>query len=705
MKSLRLFICCLIVFSNTENLYSQQISFSSMGGPYGGSLGDIVFTSTGEFYVSAYYFYNKGVFKSTDNGVNWQYIIPDTAMPWLDYFAMGVNQYDDVFAGTNGGGIYKSSDSGETWSRLIAYHRPECWAIAFNDSDHVFAGDGDNGGVLKSIDNGATWTQVLPNSVAPLAIEINEEGIIFIGTRDNFYKSTNNGDDWISCYQGLDNQIIASILTYSSSEIYVGTGYSTSGNGVYYSSNLGNTWEQKGLNGKIVYSLTSDQFGNIYASTNNEGIYKSLDQGETWRQINQGLKNFDIFRIQMTPDNMLFACSESEGGIYKSIDYGESWQIIGMVAGTMWQGVITELGNIYAATDGGVQKYNSSSGSWSAFGLNKVKSNIIDKDGVLFAGTRWNGVYASYDDGNTWNLTAPIGGTGTELFTMALYPDNSLLLGTNDFIKRSTDKGTSWTTINTQLPSSIIGNLHVTTDGKIYASSGTNLCKTNDVESDFIIIRDSLYLPQRNGMAPGNNGLLFLTDIYFNPGIFKSTDYGFSWQKISDKLASSISVFDDNYIVTGHDNGEIMFSFDQGETFLTVSEELPANSTIYWSQIDPYGYLYCAASGFGLFRSNTIVTSVGSQDISEPISFSLKQNYPNPFNSSTNIKYTISQSGRVTLTVYDIMGRVVSVLLDRYQEAGSYDVIFQPKDLASGIYFYTLTSGNFMSTKKLILLK
>jgi len=87
------------------------------------------------------------------------------------------------------------------------------------------------------------------------------------------------------------------------------------------------------------------------------------------------------------------------------------------------------------------------------------------------------------------------------------------------------------------------------------------------------------------------------------------------------------------------------------------------------------------------------------------INYQLEQNYPNPFNSTTNIKYTIPQSGRVTVIVYDIMGRVVALLLDRYQDAGSYDVIFQPKDFASGIYFYTLTSGNFTATKKLILLK
>jgi outer membrane protein assembly factor BamB len=98
------------------------------------------------------------------------------------------------------------------------------------------------------------------------------------------------------------------------------------------------------------------------------------------------------------------------------------------------------------------------------------------------------------------------------------------------------------------------------------------------------------------------------------------------------------------------------------------------------------------------------VTS-GENEDDEPFTFKLEQNFPNPFNSTTNLRYSIPQSGRITLTVYDLMGRDVAVLLDRYQEAGSYDLIFQADDLASGIYFYKLTSGHYMATKKLILLK
>jgi outer membrane protein assembly factor BamB len=98
------------------------------------------------------------------------------------------------------------------------------------------------------------------------------------------------------------------------------------------------------------------------------------------------------------------------------------------------------------------------------------------------------------------------------------------------------------------------------------------------------------------------------------------------------------------------------------------------------------------------------VTSIKNNDPGL-FSYHLEQNFPNPFNSTTRIKYTIPESGRVTLAVYDLLGKKVVTLLERYQGKGSYDLIFQADDLASGIYFYQLQAGEFRATKKLILLK
>ena len=87
------------------------------------------------------------------------------------------------------------------------------------------------------------------------------------------------------------------------------------------------------------------------------------------------------------------------------------------------------------------------------------------------------------------------------------------------------------------------------------------------------------------------------------------------------------------------------------------------------------------------------------------LDYKLLQNYPNPFNPSSKISYSIAESGRVLLQVYDVLGREIANLVNEEKPAGKYEVIFNVNDLASGIYFYRLQSGKFVETKKMILLK
>jgi hypothetical protein len=88
-----------------------------------------------------------------------------------------------------------------------------------------------------------------------------------------------------------------------------------------------------------------------------------------------------------------------------------------------------------------------------------------------------------------------------------------------------------------------------------------------------------------------------------------------------------------------------------------------------------------------------------------PNSFGLSQNYPNPFNSATLIGYTVAGSKAVMLAVYDILGREVAVLVNERKAPGSYTARFDASGLASGVYLYRLQAGNFVETKRLVLLK
>ena len=106
------------------------------------------------------------------------------------------------------------------------------------------------------------------------------------------------------------------------------------------------------------------------------------------------------------------------------------------------------------------------------------------------------------------------------------------------------------------------------------------------------------------------------------------------------------------------------------------------------------------------YGSNDILTSVNERN-EIPVQFDLSQNYPNPFNPSTVISYRISIISKVTLKVYDLLGREVSTLVNEEQQPGVYNSQFSilNSQLSSGVYFYRLRAGDFSETKKMILIK
>ena len=85
--------------------------------------------------------------------------------------------------------------------------------------------------------------------------------------------------------------------------------------------------------------------------------------------------------------------------------------------------------------------------------------------------------------------------------------------------------------------------------------------------------------------------------------------------------------------------------------------------------------------------------------------FTLYQNYPNPFNPSTTISYSIPEKSQVELKVYDVLGREVSKLVNKVQPAGNHEVQFKVSNLGSGVYFYQIRAGNFVESKKMVILK
>jgi hypothetical protein len=107
------------------------------------------------------------------------------------------------------------------------------------------------------------------------------------------------------------------------------------------------------------------------------------------------------------------------------------------------------------------------------------------------------------------------------------------------------------------------------------------------------------------------------------------------------------------------------------------------------------------SSTFSIMDST--MTDVRLNDI--PAEYSLSQNYPNPFNPTTSIRYAIPVNGNVKLTIYNTLGQGIKYLVDGYKTAGNYEISLDASDLSSGIYFYSIESGNFRQVRKMILLK
>jgi len=106
-----------------------------------------------------------------------------------------------------------------------------------------------------------------------------------------------------------------------------------------------------------------------------------------------------------------------------------------------------------------------------------------------------------------------------------------------------------------------------------------------------------------------------------------------------------------------------------------------------------------------IYGDTSLVVSIGSEEKSIANEFKLGQNYPNPFNPTTNIEFNIPKTIKVSIAVFDILGRNIITLLDEEMAPGEYTIPFDASNLGSGIYFYVLKTNNFIQSRKMVLIK
>ncbi len=163
-----------------------------------------------------------------------------------------------------------------------------------------------------------------------------------------------------------------------------------------------------------------------------------------------------------------------------------------------------------------------------------------------------------------------------------------------------------------------------------------------------------------------------------------------------------ILLFSATYMNAQH---QIPFSVISSGGEKTAGANFMLNQTIGEAFIDKsMNTFHQQYSGFWYVYKQSIITEIKPEDLL-PTEFKLEQNFPNPFNPSTSIKYAVPEKSHVLIKIYNIVGEEVVLLADEEKDRGWYTISFNAPRLASGIYIYRMQAGNFISTRKMMLLK
>jgi photosystem II stability/assembly factor-like uncharacterized protein len=253
-----------------------------------------------------------------------------------------------LYAGTKGGGIFRSVDQGGVWVHAFGVN-DDVACLVVSDRNEVFAGVAGVSALLQSHDAGATWAQVGSFPAAVTALAMDSRGILYAGAQTMF-NSEDHGMSWNGWYPFKHPSVIQAITTNLAWEVFA---ISTAKRDVISrSTNNSNHWDESPLN-KGCNVLACNAAGNLFAGTDS-GMYKSIDNGDTWKQSNAGLGARRIRSIVVGRKNALYAGTDA--GVYSSTDYGVNWmeEGQGLSGASVTSLVVSPAGALYAGTADGV---------------------------------------------------------------------------------------------------------------------------------------------------------------------------------------------------------------------------------------------------------------------------------------------------------------------------------------------------------------
>jgi photosystem II stability/assembly factor-like uncharacterized protein len=595
------------------------------------------------------------ILKTTNGGATWQHFDNEplqigSEYGWTQSFCTIGTRF--LWFGSNESKIYRSTDAGVSWSYSAA-PSALCSAVSFADSVNGVAGFYD-GAVAYSSDGGATWTPVTVAGFGSIW------GIATDGTRsfwlpraDTVFVSTDHGRTWRSQFASPLGGYLRDIHFSRDGSVVSGwVGSSTGGVARYFAQappTPGWTEQNSGVT-SVLYSVKAIDENTGWFAGLGGIVGRTVNSGNTWQQVGDATIP-DIYNMEAVDANtaLVAATTPPLGGntyIYRTSNGGTSWQrVYSLVAPGAYIDCIKMFNAQY-----GIAVGDPLNGKWVVLKTTDggLSWSRLPNEPVQIGSEI--GVYHILSLVSATDIRFVAGTSGTRMY-------------------KSTDGGSTWSNYELPFPSNSYA-LSLWFNNPQFGAAGSSTstaARTTDGGVTWIPVT----LP-----GPGTWGLSGYGNTFFAANwhsVYQSTDNGETWSP--------------------------SYQPNVGQ-FIDVSFVNRSGIVRGWASAG-YGRLY------SYYAQLTSIHDGGSPET--PSGFELLQNYPNPFNPFTTIKFSVEETNRTTLDVYNILGQRVATLFDEVAEAGRYYKVrfdaSQHVGMASGVYIYRLQSGKRSDLKKLLLLK
>lgn len=687
---------------------AQELTWVWTGGPEGAHVTSFLATPRGTLLAGTE---NGGLFRSTDGGESWSSEAPGLTWPCCNYGVPSLAaSATALYAGTWGGGVYRSDDDGESWYPTGAipdegYPLILGLATCFH-GERVYASG--QFGVVRSDDGGATWTAADDGLPAAWVWGLALRGtVLYARLEQNVYRLDPESQTWSAWEEGLPSTLGMQSIRASGSGLYL----STHDGGVHVLDCDDETWVpfNTGLYDDNV-DCTVEAGSSIYAGLMGGGAYRYDWAGGSWSAVNDGLWNWDI-RTMAAVGAVPYAGTFG-AGVFRYDPGSESWaaSTTGMTA-PLLNSLVTDGTHVFAGGHGcGVHVSHDEGGSWQAavngLGDHSVFA-LVQHGGDLFAGT-WIGVWKSGDLAQSWSSA---GLTSEGIFALSS-AGATLYAGTFwGEVFSSSNGGETWDAVGSGLPTGTVRNI-VRLGPTLYAAlDGQGVFRLEEEETEWVAINTGL--PELAiGALAESGGDLFVG--HPSSGVYRWSEGTQAWEATGLTSTQIFTLADTPDGLMAGARGQLFVSADAGESWTLEYEGLREWLSVRAIAVGDDEYFTALECG-GVWRAPRESGAVDAPDLGGdtgpggdggaagraaagvgPHALTVE---PNPFHDGARIAFRLERPARVELAVFDAAGRSVASLVSAVLPAGAQAVRWDGTRgdgarVSAGVFFVRLRVGD-----------